>query len=155
MATLERDPVLSGPAALCRVPGPGNGGEIRIPVFIVDIFAKDLACVKVCEEPPPGGPPGSYWLVRGGVQWDAYLPKIVERYRLGTPVPAPFRPRRKLPGDLVERLSALPGSVLPEVFASLRGAGLLPPMPDLTRESCPPCLPWDQLRAYFVDFKAP
>lgn len=151
LAALEREPALSGPAALCRT--PGSGEDVRIPVFIVDIFAKDLACIKVCETPPPGGPSGSYWLVRGGVQWDIYLPKIVDRYRSGTPVPAPFRPRRKLPGDLVDRLSALPGGSLPEVFACLREAGFLPRVQALTRETCPACLPWDQMRAYFLDFK--
>lgn len=151
LSALEREPVLSGPAAMCRFPGEGT--EVRIPVFIVELFAKDLACVKVCEEPPPGGSAKSYWLVRGGVQWVEYLPKIVDRYRQGAPLPSPFRPRRKLAGDLVARLAALPGSALPEVFASLREAGLLPPLLPLTRESCPACLPWDQLRAYFLDFK--
>ncbi len=154
LAALEREPVLSGPAAMCRFPGAGAEAEVLIPVFIVDLFAKDLACIKVCEEPPPGGSGKSYWLVRGGVQWVEFLPKIVDRYRLGAPLPGPFRPRRKLAGDLVSRLSALPGSNLPEVFASLREAGLLPPLLPLTRGNCPPCLPWDQLRAYFLDFKS-
>lgn len=151
LAALEREPMLSGPAALCRF--LRKEMEVRIPVFIVDIFTKDLACVKLCEEPPAGGSDPSYWLVRGGVQWEEYLPKVVDRYRQGASLPAPFRPRRKLAGDLVARLAALPGSALPAVFASLRDSGLLPTVRPLTRENCPACLPWEQLRAYFLDFK--
>lgn len=151
LAALERDPVLSGPAALCRF--PGETGEFRIPVFIVQIFPKDLACVKVCEDPPPPGMAGPFWLVRNGIQWEDYLPRIVDRYRYAASLPEPFRPRRKLAGDLVARLAALPGSALPEVFATLREAGLLPPLLPLTQSTCPACLPWDQLRSLFLDFK--
>lgn len=153
LATLERDPVLIGPAAHCRVPGEAGGGETRIPVFIVEIFTKDLACVKACEEPTPPGLPGPYWLVRGGIRWDDYLTRVVGHYRSGAPVPVPFRPRRKLGGELVARLAALPGATLPEVFARLRESGLLPPLLPLAQANCPACLPWDQLRALFLDFK--
>ena len=135
LATLERDPVLNGPAALCRF--PGGAEDIRIPVFIVEIFTQDLACVKVCEEPAPSGLAGPFWLVRGGIQWEEYLPKVVDRYRQGAATPFPFRPLRKLGGELVARLAALPASALPEVFAALREAGLLPRLASLDAGELP------------------
>lgn len=156
LAVLEREPEISGPAALCRVKGPareGTGPEVRIPVYIVQIFAKDLACVKACEEPPPAGAPGPFWLVREGITWTEYLPLVVRHYRAGLPVPEPFRPARKLGGELLSRLESLPPASLPEVFAKMREAGLLPSLATLSQANCPPCLAWDNLRAVFQDFK--
>lgn len=154
-ATLEKDPVLCGPAALCRIKAvPEGAAESCIPVFIVEIFTKDLACVKTCEEPAPQGVPGPYWLVRGGIRWEDYLIRIVSHYRLGMAVPVPFRPLRKLGGELVSRLESLPGNSLEEVFAKMRESGLLPTLQPLSQSNCPSTLPWDQMRALFQDFKA-
>ena len=152
-ATLEKDPVLAGPAALCRIKSAATDTESWIPVFIVEIFSKDLACVKACEEPSPAGVPGPYWLVRGGIRWEDYLLRIVSHYRSGMAVPVPFRPIRKLGGELVSRLEAIPGASLPEVFGKMRDSGLLPALRTLSQANCPPTMPWDQMRALFQDFK--
>lgn len=153
LATLDRDPVLTGPPAHCRVDAGHGETQARIPVFIVEIFPKDLVCVKSCEDPAPAGVPGPFWLVRGGIEWSEYLPRVVVHYRLGHPVPPPFRPLRKLGGDLVSHLEALPGKSLPEVFEKMRGSGLLPQLQPLTQANCPSCLAWEQMRALFRDYK--
>jgi hypothetical protein len=119
----------------------------------VEIFAKDLVCVKACEDPAPEGLPGPYWLVRGGISWENYLPRIVGHYRLGLPVPLAFRPVRKLGGELLARLETLPREALPEVFAKMRARGLLPVLHVLSQATCPSCLAWDRMRALFQDFK--
>lgn len=156
-AVLEREPVLRGPAAICRVRNPVLGlaetAEREIPVFIVEIFAKDLVCVKACEEPAPVETPAPFWMVRGGISWTAYLPRIVGQYRLGLPVPPPFQPRRKLGGELIARLESLPAALLPEVFAKLREAGLLPTPRLLSQATCPSILAWDRMRSLFQDFR--
>lgn len=152
-AVLDREPILTGPAALCRAKTNSGDADAWIPVFIVEIFAKDLACVKACEEPAPVILPGPFWLVRGGIRWEDYLPSIVVRYRLGHPVPPPFQPRRKLGGELLSRLGALPAANLPEVFEKMREGGLLPSLPLLSQATCPSALPWDRIRSLFQDFQ--
>jgi hypothetical protein len=152
LAGLEKDPVIRGPAARCRTSVPAGDLEAWVPVYIVQIFAQDLVCVKACEEPAPPGAPSAYWLVRGGIRWEEYLPLVARQYRLGMPVPESFRPLRKLGGELVARLEALPATSLPEVFGKLREAGLLPRLEPLSQANCPSCLTWDQMRSLFQDF---
>ena len=125
----------------------------RIPVFIVEIFAKDLVCVKACAEPRPQDAPGPYWLVREAIDWAEYLPQVVRHYRAGLPVPVPFRPSRKLGGELVSRLESLPAASLPGVFGKMREGGLLPKAQPLTQATCPAGLPWDRIRSLFQDFR--
>jgi hypothetical protein len=151
-AALEKEPELVGPAASCRFKRP-TGGSDRIPVFIVEIFAKDLVCVKTCAEPCPPDAPGPFWLVRDGIDWAEYLPRVIRHYRVGLPVPVPFRPLRKIGGELVSRLESLPTASLPEVFGKMREGGLLPRAQPLTQATCPSCLPWDRIRSLFQDFK--
>lgn len=153
LAALEKEPELVGPAAPCRLQVP-SGQALRIPVFIVEIFAKDLVCVKACAEPGPPEAPGPFWLVRNGIDWAEYLPQVIRHYRAGIPVPAPFRPVRKIGGELVSRLESLPAVSLLEVFAKMREGGLLPPARPLTQANCPSCLPWDRIRSLFQDFRS-
>lgn len=153
LAGLEKDPVIRGPVARCRTRVPAGDSEGSIPVYIIQIFAQDLVCVKACEDPAPVGAPATYWVVRGGIRWEEYLPLVARQYRLGMPVPEPFRPVRKLGGELVARLEALPTTYLPEVFRKLREGGLLPRLEPLSQANCPSCLAWDQLRSLFQDFR--
>jgi hypothetical protein len=153
MASVRAEPVLAGPAALCRV-RTREGDTDRIPVFVAFLFAKDLVCVKAVREPVPEGVPGPWWLVRGGIRWEEYLGGIVRHYGLGLPVPLPFKPLRKIGSEIVSHLGSLPGTALPPVFAKLRETGLLPDLPALSRETCPETLPWENLRACFQDFQS-
>jgi hypothetical protein len=151
MSAVRADPDLTGPAAQCRIKG-GEAGLERIPVYIVAVFAKDLTCVKSIREPVPTGVPGVWWMVRGGILWEPFLIDIVRHYTLGLPVPFAFRPVRKIGSEIVAQMRGLPGSALLSVFAKLRESGLLPPLPALSRETCPVALPWENLRACFQDF---
>ena len=153
-ATLGREMEEVGPAAACLVRDPA-GGTQAVSVFILEIFSKDLVCVKSTRETPLETAPALYWLVRGGIDWTAYLPHIVLHYRQGLKVPRPFRPLRKLGGELVARLCELPPRELPKVFDQLRVSGLLPAARLLSQETCPPCLAWDRMRALFQDFREP
>jgi hypothetical protein len=153
MASLSREMEEAGPAAPCLV--RGSKGEIQsVSVFILEIFSQDLVCVKSILDTPLEGAPALYWLVRGGIDWVGYLPRIVLHYRQGLKVPRPFRPIRKLGGELVARLEAVPPRELPKVFEHLRASGLLPAARPLSQETCPPCLAWDRMRSLFQDFKA-
>jgi hypothetical protein len=157
LAAVRSDPDLIGPAANCRVHSIGvDQGEasvpLRVPVFIVAMFAKDLTCVKACREPLPPGLSGACWLVRGGIRWEDYLRAIVTHYGAGLPVPAQFQPTGKIASEIITHLKALPDSLLPSVFSKLRDSGLLPGLPALSRETCPLALPWENIRACFQDF---
>lgn len=152
MASVRGEAELAGPAALCRVK-TRDGDQERIPVFVATLFAKDLACVKAVREPVPEGVPGVWWLVRGGILWEEYLRGIVRHYSLGLVVPHSFRPVRKIGSEIVSHLGALPDTALPQVFDKLRDSGLLPRLPDLSRETCPETLPWENIRACFQDFQ--
>jgi hypothetical protein len=150
---LRQEPVEAGPLAWCRV--RAASGPDRVPVRVLALFAGDFAYVRAAGEAAPAGVPGPAWLVRGAIDWETYLRQIVRHYGLGRAVPAPFAPARKLPSELIERLGNLPDRALPEVFAKLRSEGLLPALPGLSRGTCPPGLPWEDLRARFQDFKGP
>lgn len=150
---LRQEPTGAGPLAWCRVRA-ANGPD-RIPVRLLALFAGDFAYVRAAEEAAPAGVPGPAWLVRGAIEWESYLRQIVRHFGLGRPVPAEFGPVRKLPSELLERLGSLPDRALPDIFAKLRSEGLLPPLRALSRETCPPGLPWEDLRARFQDFKSP
>lgn len=151
LAGVRADPDLTGPPAHCRIIAKGDAPD-RIAVYVVALFAKDLVCVKACREPVPGGMPYSWWLVRGGIRWEEYLPGIVRHYAAGLTVPAPFIPVRKIGSEIVAHLASLPGTALPAVFDKLRESGLLPALPGLSRETCPAALPWENIRACFQDF---
>jgi hypothetical protein len=153
-ASLHMDPNLTGPPAWCRIKGRTGASEGKLPVFILQIFAKDLVCVKAYTDPFPEGAPGPFWLVRGGIDWEGYLEGVVMHYRAGMPVPPPFEPRKKIGSDLISRLSALPASDLPAVFQKMRESGILPGLSTLTRLTCPGYLPWESLRAHFQDFRS-
>jgi hypothetical protein len=153
LAGNESDPDLAGPLALCRIRTAAGEGE-SIPVYVVRLFEKDLACVRACREPLPEGFKSAWWLVRGGIRWSGFLRGIVRHYQNGLPVPAPFRPVRKLGTEIIQHLGTLPEEALPPVFAKLRETGLLPALPALSRETCPQELPWEDIRAHFQDFLA-
>lgn len=150
MAAVRAEPELTGPPAWCRVKGIDK--EARFPVYIVSMYAKDLTCVKSCRETVPDGIRGQWWLVRGGIRWDEFLRGIVRHYRVGLPVPGPFRPVRKIGSQIVDQLETLPDSALPPVFDKMRETGLLPALSILSRETCPQALPWEDIRACFQDF---
>jgi hypothetical protein len=151
LAGVRADPELRGPLAQCRIRGP-EGTPGTIPVYVVALFAGGFAYVKAAHEPVPQGVPATAWMVRGGIRMDAWLRDCVRHWRAGLRVPAPMSPVRKLPSALLVKLEELPDSALAEVFAKLRETGLLPVWPAVTRETCPPGLVWDGLRARFQDF---
>ena len=154
MDGLEREPLLVGPPALCRVKDSGHPDTLRHPVFIVQIFQKDFVCVKACQDPHPKGTPGSYWMVRDGISWLEYLPALIRHFRAGLPVPGPFSPKRKIRGELLQKLEDLPAKELPAIFDELRRVGILPELPVLSRDTCPRPLAWEGLRGGFQDFRA-
>jgi hypothetical protein len=151
LAGLRSEPDFVGPLAWCRVK-PLAGGPDRVPVYLVALFSGDFAYVRGAGEEVPPGAPEIAWLTRGAIEWTPFLRDIVRQYRLGRPTPAPFAPARKLPSELIANLENLPDRNLAEVFAELRRTGLLPPLAALSRETCPPGLPWEDMRARFVDF---
>lgn len=151
LAGVRAEPELCGPLAQCRILGSEAG---TFPVHVVALFAGGFAYVKAAREPVPEGVPATAWMVRQGIRLEAFLRDCVRHYRAGLRVPAPLAPMRKLPADLLAKLERLPDSALPEVFAKLRDSGLLPAWPHLTKETCPPGLPWEGLRARFQDFAA-
>ena len=151
MSVIRAEPELSGPFAFCRINSPQ--GPERIPVYVVSLFTKDLVCVKSSKESVPEGVPGQWWLVRGGINWDAFLRSVVRHYTLGLPVPTPFKPSHKIAADIVSHLQALPDSALVAVFNKMRETGLLPALPVLSKETCPHALPWENIRAFFQDFQ--
>lgn len=152
MASVRGEAELAGPAALCRIKAR-QGDQDRIPVFVVTPFARDLTCVKAIREPVPEGVPGPWWLVRGGIRWEEYLRSIVRHYSLGLVVPHSFRPVRKIGSEIVSHLVTLPDTALTQVFDKLRESGLLPRLSELSRETCPETLPWENIRACFQDFQ--
>lgn len=152
-AAMQSDPDLVSPPAWCLVKTASDAATDRILVYIVDLFAGDLTCVKACREDAYPGYPGGYWLVRGGIRWEEYLRGIVRHYSLGLAVPTPFRPLRKIGSEIIDQLSALPDAGLCPVFAKLRDSGLLPPMPVLGRDNCPQALAWETIRGSFQDFQ--
>jgi len=149
---LRQEPDGSGPLAWCRI--RSASGPDRIPVRLLALFAGDFAYVRAAAEAAPDGVPGPAWLARAAVEWEPYLRQIVRHYGLGRPVPMEFLPVRKLPTELLEKVGNLPDRSLPGIFAKLRSDGLLPELRSLTRQTCPPGLPWEDLRARFQDFKA-
>lgn len=153
LAGVRADPDLCGPLAHCRVRG-GPDTPATVQVHVVALFAGGFAWVRAAREPVPEGVPGTEWMVRGGLRMEAFLRDCVRHYKAGLRVPAPMAPVRKLPADLLARFDLLPDSALLEVFAKLRQCGLLPTLPALTRETCPPGAPWEGLRARFQDFAA-
>lgn len=148
---LRKEPDNAGPLAWCRV--RPAGGPDRVPVRLLALYAGDFAYVRAAGEAAPPGAPGHAWMTRGGIDWEGYLPAIVRQYALGRPVPPSFAPVRKLPTELIDRLAGLPARALPEVFAKLRDEGLLPVLPALSRGTRPEGLPWEDLRARFLDFR--
>jgi hypothetical protein len=148
---LRQEPEEAGPLAWCRV--RATEGPDRVPVRLLALFTGDFAYVRTVGEAAPPGVPGPAWLTRGALEWEDFLRRILLQYSLGRAVPAAFAPVRKLPSELIDRLRGLPDRVLPEIFSKLRGEGLLPGLPALSRASCPPGLPWEDLRARFQDFK--
>ncbi len=158
MAGLAANPELVGPLAWCRVrtaqvgSGVGETTPGNTRVYILRIFTKDLVAVHVPTELVPKGLPGPCWLVRGGIDWPIYLREIVRQYAMGRPVPESFRPRRKIPAEIIRNLQSLPDRDLPAVFAKMRDSGLLPSLPILDKSNCPTPLIWDNLRADFQDF---
>jgi len=148
---LRQEPAGAGPLAWCRI--RAACGPDRTPVRLLALFTGDFAYVRAAGEAAPAGVPGPAWLARGAIDWEPYLWQIVRHYGLGRPVPAEFLPVRKLPTELLDNLGTLPDRALPGIFAKLRSEGLLPALPGLSRETCPPGLPWEDLRARFQDFK--
>jgi hypothetical protein len=148
---LRQEPEEAGPSAWCRV--RTSGGPDRVPVRLLALFSGDFAYVRAVGETAPPGVPGPAWLTRGAIEWEDFLRRILMHYSLGRPVPAAFAPIRKLPSELMDRLRGVPDRVLPEIFHKLRGEGLLPALPALSRASCPSGLPWEDLRARFQDFR--
>lgn len=148
---LRQEPEEAGPLAWCRV--RASAGPDRVPVRLLALFTGDFAYVRTVEDAAPPGVPGPAWLTRGAIEWEDFLRRVLQNYSLGRPVPAPFAPVRKLPSELIGRLHGLPDRVLPEIFAKLREEGLLPGLPALARGTCPPGLPWEDLRARFQDFR--
>lgn len=151
-ATVKADPELAGPTAWCRVKTVSPEGTDRVQAYIVHLFAGDLTCLKAFGDTAPAGLSGSYWLVRGGIKWDEYLRGVVRHFSLGRPVPAAFRPLRKIGSEIIDHLGTLPDAALPPVFEKLRETGLLPRIEVLGRENCPTALAWDTIRASFQDF---
>jgi len=149
---LRQEPEGAGPLAWCRIRAASGPG--LIPVKLLALFAGDFAYVRAADEAAPPGVPGPAWLARAAIQWEAYLRQIVRHFGLGRPVPPEFVPVRKLPSELLEKLASLPDRALPDIFAKLRSEGLLPDLRNLSRETCPPGLPWADLRARFQDFKS-
>lgn len=148
---LRQETESTGPLVWCRIRSVGVSD--RIPVRLLALFEGDFAYVRAAGEAAPPGVPGPAWLVRGAIEWEAYLPLIIRHYGMGRAVPATFAPIRKLPRELLDRLGSLPNDALPAVFAKLRSEGLLPALPALTRGTCPAGLPWEDLRARFQDFR--
>ncbi len=153
-AGLERESQGLGPSVTCRIRinGSGTPAEMNWDVFLVEQFSAGFACVQTVLEPIPPDLPGPVWLVRGAIDWGAYLRKIGIYYRAGREVPACFNPNRKLGSEILRRIDQLPDSELPGVFSKLREAGLLPTLRAFTRDTCPNSLPWEKMRAYFQDF---
>jgi hypothetical protein len=148
---LRQEPEEAGPLAWCRI--RASVGPDRLPVRLLALFAGDFAYVRTVGEAAPPGVPGPAWLTRGAIEWEDFLRRVILNYSLGRAVPAPFAPLRKLPSELIERIHVLPDRVLPELFSKLRDEGLLPGLAALSRATCPPGLPWEDLRARFQDFK--
>jgi hypothetical protein len=93
-------------------------------------------------------------VLRGALPWDQWCAAILRAWIAGAPVPDPFRPRRRLPPQWLER--ALAGSADDQrmFFERLRGAGVLRPLAKISAEGVSPWLRWDEVRARFVDFGA-
>lgn len=153
LAGVRAEPELRGPLALCRYRGPA-GAAGTVPVYVLALFTGGFAYVKAAHEPIPDGVPATAWMVRSGLEMENFLRDCVRYFRAGMRVPSPVSPARKLPGDLLAKLELLPDSSLPEVFSKLRSSGLLPQWPALSKETCPPGLAWEALRARFQDFAA-
>lgn len=146
---------IPGPLAPCRFRLPGNGAEIRVEAHLVQVFAEGFACLRSAGGPAAAaeGAAPLYWLVRDGLHWEEYLPRIVRCYRLGQPVPFGFRPLKKLSPDLVDHLALLTGPSLIPIFNRMREEGLLPKLRALSPETLPAPLVWASLRQGFQDFR--
>jgi hypothetical protein len=126
----------------------------HVLVYIVRVFAKDFVCVQAHSDTLPEGVPGPTWLVRGGIDWNEYLRKVVRHYSAGMPVPDSFLALKKIRPEIIRKMESLPNSALPAIFSRFREVGLLPALPPLERSTCPLSLTWDTLRVSFQDFLA-
>ena len=141
----------SGPLANCAYRDI-SGIILTVPVFIVQLYQKDLCCVKPCLELSPllNVPP--YWIMRQGIDWTIYLPMVLQAYKVGKPVPRDFFPRQKISEALLAQCEKLPPKHLPETFVKMRESGLLPALEILDKGNYPKQMSWANRKLYYQDF---
>jgi hypothetical protein len=119
------------------------------PAHLLALFAGDLALVRFTGhlESVAG-----VRVLRGGIPWAQWTPVILRAWIAGAAVPAPFRPRRRLPALWLEQALAAGPSDQKIFFDRLREAGILSPLVKISAEGVTPWLRWEDVRERFIDF---
>ncbi len=142
-----------GPTVPCRLRLADKQEPQWIDVHLVKLFQEGLACVCGPESGPRVGTAGGYWMVRDGLDWETFLPRVLQCWQNGQSVPKQFQPLRKLGSPLLRGLLQLPTTRLSEAFERMRSGGLLPALPKLSQSTCPAQLDWRGIRLNFQDFR--
>jgi hypothetical protein len=118
---------------------------------ILALFSGDLALVRFAGGVP--GDSGGLRVLRGGIPWERWSPVILEAWRNAGPVPEPFRLRRRLPPDWLDKALAWNPADQKAFLDKLREGGTLPPLQPIHAEAVAPWLRWDEMRGRLMDFK--
>lgn len=151
----RRESEAAAPPLPCRWRAAPDGPVVVRPARVLALFAGDLAVVRFSasgaqEDESSAG----VRVLRAGVPWERWTPAILNAWRAGGPVPAPFRPRRRVPTPWVERALEWAPADQKAFLDRLREGGLLPPLVPVGPEAVAPWLRWDEMRARFLDFRA-
>ncbi len=142
----------SGPACQALFRDPETSDIKELDVWLMNIFNGDICCV-FCNDPTIKFGANGFWLLRNGIDWECFLPKIVKCYQFNLDVPKDFYPKKKITNELLENMIRLNGSHLIQIFQKLRLSGILPPTINLTSNTCPEYFRWSNVRKFFQDFK--
>ncbi|MBF0430860.1 MAG: hypothetical protein HQK83_06245 [Fibrobacteria bacterium] len=140
-----------GPLAYCTYQDVETGKILSVRVYIIKLFQDNLTCVCFYGNSHTFGCNG-YWMVQNGIDWKLFLRTMLQCYQHNQRTPVQFRPKKRIPEDVLEMASQVEDNDLVDLFIRLRQKGFLPKIPVLMPSTCPTQLKWEYLRRNFQKF---
>lgn len=119
------------------------------PARLLGLFAGDVYVVRFLHDAPE---PTGVRILRGGIPWEAWAPRILAAWRDNLAAPGPFRPLRRLPPEWIEAATGASPSDQRAFLDRLRASGLLPAARTINAADTAGWFDWNEARGRLMDF---
>jgi hypothetical protein len=128
---------MKGPLLTIPVYSSEQSAVVQRSGYLKDLYSEGVAYIEASDNLKPEG-----FFIKNGFDLDFYLGRMVLAWQGNLRVPAPFRPRKRIPVKILDNLAQMDPLSRFETINGLREAGILPRLKKLSPGTQPEELDW-------------